>query len=174
MTLPLLSPSLGSTGSPASKIVTLALLSHILFKTTQTLSTLLYALGYFPEICQAAFPLAYLPALLFVYLFLLSSTSPPSYLTLLPQMHHVVTLSYSIFLQLATTLGGKDNGMDQERTHGTGLGVWQGSLLYSTLYILSHSLPSEILQYYNYCYPVHTLPYRYNIQNYTHQSTGQP
>jgi hypothetical protein len=130
------------------------LLSRILLKTPQILSTLLYALGYFPDIPPFGISLGILGCL-----------SRHILLDILPQMYHAVTLLHSIVLQPATALGSKDNRMDQERTHGTSLGIRQGSLLYSILYILSHSFPSVVLQYSNHYYPVHTLTYAYNIQN---------
>ena len=55
-----------------------------------------------------------------------------------------------------------------------GLGAQRCSLLFSTLYMSYLTYSIVALQYSNYCYPVHILPYAYNIQNYTHQSTGRP
>jgi hypothetical protein len=141
-------------------------------KLARTSCTLLYTLGYFPEILPRGYCLGISrrPIVCLLVPILLDNT---------PCGTQQYTMRYLTLLLLFSTIldlyRWRTIGVSTVGPHGSVLapnGVAYLTLPYIYLSYLTYSIVA--LQYSNYCYPVHILLYAYNTQNYTHQSTGRP
>jgi hypothetical protein len=150
-------------------------LCHVSYsKTTQASCTLLYALRYFPEILPRGYRLGISRRAIVCLLVPILLDDTPCGTRQYTMRYLTLLLLFLTMLDRRLCLPVADNRNLDRWSAWVGLGARRCSLLFSTLYILYLTYSIIALQYSNYCYPVHILPYAYNIQNYTHQSTGRP